>query len=724
MAPPKTLAALTTALASVALLLHPVHAQSTYDTWETGALTPDKLLVEHTSEMSDLCAPRNVEAIAGRPIPTNTWWGNLITCDPTASNTPVSPIWPNPHAITIDTTSTTGDFGFAIGYPYRMRYFGGYQANGAPRYYGHAVLQEALLSAREFTTTAVPTLRVASWTDLGVKVQMRLPTSATQYMESNLVIGMPYFTTTYQNLTPRLVFNNPIATINGANAIVSASYSGSRFVFVTVNGNKWILYATAPTSSFTFRLDSNVLLRGTSGYVGTLRLVNTLSETHTNAYDSFKECVVTGGSVDLTTDSTYGLQWDTVGDCSQGLLHFALPHQRASIVGTSAPRVVDVAMNATTRGEMAAILISFYPKTRWTNLDSVGGTARMLQTLVDDMQAPWPIATLGSLYFNGMAAQKYASLCLMANDRVIVGNDVSILRACMTKLETVLAPFLDNAWYYKIKYDTVYGGIVTSEAFATRDLNADFGNTVYNDHHYHYGYWVYTAAVVNFLHPTWPQLPALNAMTRLLLRDVATPNGGDPFFPKFRHFDWFRGHSYSHGVTAFADGKDQESSSEGVNFAYALYLYGTATKNARMATIGKLMTKLNARAIQTYFLMESSNTVHPAEFRANKVTGIFFDNKADYATWFSAEKYCIQMIPVSAVTEFVCTRQFVQEEWDAVLSREKIATSQGTQNSWLSLLYANYARVNRGAALQVLQQYAVDDGLTWSWALYMAVQLN
>uniref|UniRef100_K3WEV7 Glycosyl hydrolase family 81 N-terminal domain-containing protein n=1 Tax=Globisporangium ultimum (strain ATCC 200006 / CBS 805.95 / DAOM BR144) TaxID=431595 RepID=K3WEV7_GLOUD len=422
MARPKTLSALTAALASVALLLYPVQAQSTYDTWETGMLTPDKLLVEHTSEMRSLCAPRNIEIVAGRPIPTNTWWGNLITCDPSASNTPVSPIWPNPYAITIDTTSTTGDYGFAIGYPYRMRYFGDYQTNGTARYYGHAVLREVVLSAREFTTTAVPTLRVASWTDLGVKVQMRLPTSATQYMESNFVSGMPYFTTTYQNLTPRLVFNNPIATINGANAIVSASYTGSRFVFVTVNGNKWILYATAPTSSFTFRLDSNVLLRGASGYVGTLRLVNTLSDTHTNAYDAFKECVVTGGSVDLTTDSTYGLQWDTVGDCSQGLLHFALPHQRASIVGTNAARVVGVTMNAPTRGEMAAyvthtspptwrfsesasIPISFYPKTRWTNLDAVGGTERMLQTLVDDVQAPWSIATLGSLYFNGKAAQ-------------------------------------------------------------------------------------------------------------------------------------------------------------------------------------------------------------------------------------------------------------------------------------------------------------------------------
>ena len=48
------------------------------------------------------------------------------------------------------------------------------------------------------------------------------------------------------------------------------------------------------------------------------------------------------------------------------------------------------------------------------------------------------------------------------------------------------------------------------------------------------------------------------------------------------------------------------------------------------------MLAVAKRTIQTYFLMDSDNKVMPKEFIGNKVTGIFFENKADYATWFGA----------------------------------------------------------------------------------------
>ncbi|DAZ98889.1 TPA: hypothetical protein N0F65_002614 [Lagenidium giganteum] len=47
--------------------------------------------------------------------------------------------------------------------------------------------------------------------------------------------------------------------------------------------------------------------------------------------------------------------------------------------------------------------------------------------------------------------------------------------------------------------------------------------------------------------------------------------------------------------------------------------------------------------------------------------------------------------------------------------------SNDLSNPWLSLLYANYAAVNQTAALPVLQTVALDDGLSRSWALYIAL---
>ena len=55
------------------------------------------------------------------------------------------------------------------------------------------------------------------------------------------------------------------------------------------------------------------------------------------------------------------------------------------------------------------------------------------------------------------------------------------------KLQGAFDTFLRNDFEYPLVYDTVYGGIVTSEGFARSDVNADFGNTAYNDHHFHYG---------------------------------------------------------------------------------------------------------------------------------------------------------------------------------------------------------------------------------------------
>ncbi|KAJ0399828.1 hypothetical protein P43SY_008134 [Pythium insidiosum] len=300
-------------------------------------------------------------------------------------------------------------------------------------------------------------------------------------------------------------------------------------------------------------------------------------------------------------------------------------------------------------------------------------------------------------------------------------DDLSV--SCLDKLEALLAPLLENRWKYPLQYDTVYRGVLSSQGFVLNDANVDFGNTMYNDHHYHFGYWIATSAIVNFLDPTWSRISELNRVTSFLVRDVANPTTQDAHFPKFRNFDWYRGHSYSHGVTPFADGKDQESTSEDVNSHYALTLFGKATRNSQLETIGRLMLKLNARAIKTYFLMTNDNRIHPSTIVPNKVTGILFDNKADYATWFSAAKYAIhgiQMIPITPITEFVRTRQFVQEEWDQVLSREPDVINDKLDNPWLSLLYANYATVNKALAMQKLQRAAMDDGLTRTWALYMA----
>ncbi|CAN0507945.1 unnamed protein product, partial [Laminaria digitata] len=77
----------------------------------------------------------------------------------------------------------------------------------------------------------------------------------------------------------------------------------------------------------------------------------------------------------------------------------------------------------------------------------------------------------------------------------------------------------------------------------------------------------------------------------------------------------------------------QESTSEDVNFFYAMTMWAIATGNSGLQGLGRIQTGVVCRSINAYFLMKDSNTNHPAEFVRNKVmmadTGITIRREVD-----------------------------------------------------------------------------------------------
>lgn len=98
-----------------------------------------------------------------------------------------------------------------------------------------------------------------------------------------------------------------------------------------------------------------------------------------------------------------------------------------------------------------------------------------------------------------------------------------------------------------------WGGIVSSASYVTGNSGADFGNTYYNDHHFHYGYHILAGAIIGYLDPDW--LKQNKDYINVLVRDVANPSVKDKLFPMWRNFDWYHGHSWAHGLYAAMDGK-------------------------------------------------------------------------------------------------------------------------------------------------------------------------
>lgn len=176
-------------------------------------------------------------------------------------------------------------------------------------------------------------------------------------------------------------------------------------------------------------------------------------------------------------------------------------------------------------------------------------------------------------------------------------------------------------------------------------LAASFGSDEYNDHHFHYGYFLYAAAVLAGHDPSAAAryAPVMN----LLAADIGS--AGSSFFPDRRNFDPYTGHSWASGTSPFADGNNQESVSEAVNAYAGLGLWARATEDAALQTEADWMLSLEAAASTAYW---TNVDLSQPEFSGygHKIVVLNWGGKRDYATWFSpasAAKLGILLLPMS-----------------------------------------------------------------------------
>jgi len=176
-------------------------------------------------------------------------------------------------------------------------------------------------------------------------------------------------------------------------------------------------------------------------------------------------------------------------------------------------------------------------------------------------------------------------------------------------------------------------------------------------------------------------------------------------------------------VTPSADGKDQESTSEEVNLLYGIRLWGKVTNMPSLEKLGTVMLTLAATSIREFFLMKNDNPHHHEDFVKNHVTGIFFQNKVDYTTWFGENTeyiHGIQMLPLSPALQLTRKRDFCEQEWNDILRHLPLPL----HDPWSSVINTgSRAMVNPNEAYELLRQTdpgLVDDGLTRVWALYWA----
>ena len=501
-------------------------------------------------------------------------------------------------------------------------------------------IQSIILSATQLGDATV--LTTDGLEAFSVNANLQPQPNSRSSIKFPLVQGMGFVTGVYTDLQPAIQ-----SSVFFRNVVKSGSPRPGVYKYIATleDGKEWLIYARPSNGQDpSFNLTSSTLLQGQRSWSGLIQIArnpagatgNAVFDGSAGAYAANAQ--VTGGVSTDGTIATYQLSWNKAGSSmGESLIMFALPHHLSSFDPSMANAVTNICLTTTTKGKATAVIADSWtlvesnlPKemgfSPWspaagniTHFSSNTISAIMKAASSEINQDMGAQSNLNSMYYAGKALSKFATMLYTINN---IANETKLAQQGLSKLKAAFTLFTTNRQMFPLVYDSVWGGIVSSASYRdkTNDAGADFGNTHYNDHHFHYGYFIHAAAIVGLLDPAW--LAEHKDWVNTLVRDVANPSGKDNYFPFSRSFDWFHGHSFAKGLFESGDSKDQESTSEDAMFAYAMKMWGHVSGDASMEARGNLMLSILKRSFQHYFLLESDNTVQPANFIGNKVTGI------------------------------------------------------------------------------------------------------
>ncbi|MBW4042255.1 MAG: 1,3-beta-glucanase [Acidobacteria bacterium] len=193
-------------------------------------------------------------------------------------------------------------------------------------------------------------------------------------------------------------------------------------------------------------------------------------------------------------------------------------------------------------------------------------------------------------------------------------------------------------------HDERIGGIV--------GLQASYGSDQFNDHHFHYGYFLYAAAVAVADQPSLGK--RIGPVIDLLAADIASPTAQQGL-PALRVYDPWAGHSWASGYSPFADGNNQESTSEAVNAWNGLALWAQVRGRTDVRSTADWLLANEAAAAKAFWLAPDLRAFPGFQ---HSFVSLVWGGKRDSATWFSADpaaKLAIQLIPMSPAADYLRT---------------------------------------------------------------------
>ncbi|KAI3799072.1 hypothetical protein L1987_34362 [Smallanthus sonchifolius] len=549
---------------------------------------------------------------------------------------------------------------------------------------------------------------VSSFSDLSITLDLQ------PGLRFFLVRGSPYLTCQIWQSVPL-----SISTIHKIRTFVPNT-SKTKYKINLDNGQTWILYSSSPISLT--REKSTISSQNFRGVIRIALLPNADSKLE-SVLDRFSSCYPLSGHAGFSESFTVQYKWKKRG--SGDLLMLANPlHLR--LLDDSSIKVVDDFKYKSIDGELVGVVGSSWVlkskpvSVTWHSIKGVEKESypQIIDALVQDVKGlDSSNMSTNSSYFYGKLVARAARLALIAEEV----DHVDVIPKVKKYLKDTIEPWLDGTFDgNRFWYDRSWGGLITNQG--SKHRAADFGFGIYNDHHFHIGYYLYGIAVLAKIDPVWgrkyrPQAYALMEDFMTLDKDQ------DSMYTRLRCFDLWKLHSWASGLTEFENGRNQESTSEAVNAYYSAALMGLAYGDTHLVALGSLLTAMEIHAAQTWWHVKEDDTLYDADFtRENRVVGILWAIKRDSVLWFAPAEFKeirlgIQVLPLLPITEILFSDlEYAKQLVDWALPSMK---REGVGEGWKGFVYALEGLYEKETALKNIRSLTGhDDGNSLSNMLW------
>lgn len=581
--------------------------------------------------------------VPGRPLPTNDWWTDIINSQFSGA------LWSYPAML------STSEAGVTINWP-------SYWADQGKEMKS---LSKATVGAVGFRAQATIAKDWHDW-----DVVFRMPGVKGGEMTVTSVHGAPFtwFEYTGEDIIPEVTFSAPAQIFNSTLEYVGVKVGSDLYGFYFPKGYSADLTGT--------KLGFGA---GMPWLVGTLLR----SEADLASFARFATSIPRDTRVSWNYDESLGrvnTEWSVTAEnlrdksSSAPVLQGFLPHAYKYALAGASLNFIDADGFMTPRGKMKLASStdgSFRYSYQFSGqLPMFGAPAEgdgfrpeVLERLMTDYAEKGTFG--GDTYWGGKGLLQMAMNMNFAKE---AGNE-----ALYEKSKTSLRDAFENWLTYTPGENTFFFSYYPRWG-AMLGFDVSYDSDAFNDHHFHYGYFTYAAALLCLEDKDFAE--KYSEILTMIAKDYANWDREDGRFPFMRTLDPWCGHSWAGGLgdAGNDNGNGQESTSEAMQSWGGIYLLGVALGNKDMRDAGIWGWNTEARATREYWF--DVDAPRPANAGGRKLwagkndrQGNYDYNEYPYAynsnitgkgigwwTWFGGDPlymHGIQWMPASPALDYL-----------------------------------------------------------------------